>query len=549
MSLESPATARPSLKLRADLPDRTDDWPELPTRLAVLALGAIFVLFGVSGLELGPVEARLGMASNEPLGPYGRVFGFWDPSLWPASVAFGRAWGFFEEQGASQLAVRWPEALAGVAIGFLLARRARLIFGPRAGFLTAMAWFGSVALIDRSSSTGVDLIAGLGTVAALDRLIAKGAGWVVGAWASLAFVAAGWPPLAVLALVTVVLGRRGSTWSWSMTWPVAATVAGWSAWALMTAPAEAWASALALPITQGSAWGLAFVAIGLGLPWTPFVLLAKDGAIRESWPAPARSMVVGWLQACGACLVVGMIVPGLGSAALVPALAGLAVASAACWERLWDDEGELPVQITRRASRLALAIALPWSALVLAWGGYLGFAVAFYRSTMIGVGLISLAGLLMAIRSVRLGNARWALGAMVAVSFALKLAHWGYYAPELNYRTGAGPWGRAIGQWVPEKHPIYVLHAWPADLVFATGRPVRQLPSPQHIGFQPTRGSKFVLLQDSEYVEALTWGRGWPKLIKVAEFEDEMGLSKRILARTDEPLIIERPFRKHDAIE
>ena len=131
---------------------------------------------------------------------------------------------------------------------------------------------------------------------------------------------------------------------------------------------------------------------------------------------------------------------------------------------------------------------------------------------------------------------------MVAVSVALKLAHWGYYIPESNYRTGAGPWGRAIGQWVPEKHPIYVLHSWPADLAFAMGRPVRQLATPQHIDFQPGQGSKFVLLQDSEYAEYLGSGRGWPKLIKVAEFEDEMGLSKRILTRTDAPLIIERPL-------
>jgi hypothetical protein len=155
----------------------------------------------------------------------------------------------------------------------------------------------------------------------------------------------------------------------------------------------------------------------------------------------------------------------------------------------------------------------------------------------------------MAIRSIRLGEARWAVGAMVAVAVGLKLIHWGYLAPELNYRTGAGPWGRAIGQWVPEKHPINVLHSWPADLCFATGRPVRQLPTPLNIEYQPQKGSKFILLTASEYAEYERWGRGWPKLIKVAEFEDELGLSKRYLTRTDEPLIVERPFRKHDPVE
>ena len=110
-----------------------------------------------------------------------------------------------------------------------------------------------------------------------------------------------------------------------MTLPVVATVAGWSAWALAVAPAEAWATALAMPITQPSAWGLAFAAIGLGLPWVPFALLAKHRSIREGWPNEGRPMVIGWLQVAGACLIVGTVIPGLASAALMPALAGLAV--------------------------------------------------------------------------------------------------------------------------------------------------------------------------------------------------------------------------------
>jgi hypothetical protein len=196
-----------------------------------------------------------------------------------------------------------------------------------------------------------------------------------------------------------------------------------------------------------------------------------------------------------------------------------------------------------------MVVAGAWFALVLGWGGYVGFAIAYYRSTMIVVALISLASLLMALHAARLGRVRWALGAIVAVSVAMKLAHLGYYVPEWNYRAGAGPWGRAIGQWVPEKHPVYVLHPWPADLAFAMGRPVRQIPSPQHIEFQSQKGSKFVLLQDSEYAEYLHWSEGWPRLLKVAEFEDEDGIGKRILTRTDAPLIIERPHRKHDPRE
>jgi hypothetical protein len=156
---------------------------------------------------------------------------------------------------------------------------------------------------------------------------------------------------------------------------------------------------------------------------------------------------------------------------------------------------------------------------------------------------------LLAVHSARFGEVRWALGGIVVLSMALKLAHWGYWVPEWNYREGAGPWGRAIGQWVPEKHPVYVLHPWPADLAFAMNRPVRQLRMPQQINFQPGEGSKFVLLQDSEYAEYLTWSEGWPRLLKVAEFEDREGLTKRILTRTDAPLIVERPYRKHDPKE
>jgi hypothetical protein len=249
------------------------------------------------------------------------------------------------------------------------------------------------------------------------------------------------------------------------------------------------------------------------------------------------------LKVAGASLVVGSIVPGLASAATAPALAGLAVAVGASWDRLWADSDELPEAARRGAIRLALGIAGIWLVLVLALGGSIAFSVAYYRGTMIVLGLVSLAGFLLAVRGARLGEPKWSLGAVAVVALALKLAHWGYYVPEWNYRNGAGPWGRAIGQWVPEKHPIYVLHAWPADLAFAINRPVRQLASPFHIEYQPGEGSRFVLLQDSEYAEYQHWGQGWPKLIKVAEFEDEEGLGHRILTRTDAPLIVERPYR------
>ena len=52
--------------------------------LAVLAL--FFVILGATNLDLGPAEARLGLAAGEKLGPLGQVFGYWAPDLWPAQV-------------------------------------------------------------------------------------------------------------------------------------------------------------------------------------------------------------------------------------------------------------------------------------------------------------------------------------------------------------------------------------------------------------------------------------------------------------------------------
>ena len=76
--------------------------------------------------------------------------------------------------------------------------------------MVGLCLFGSVALIDRSAGAGLDLIAGLATVAALDRLLGRGSDLVAGAWAGLAFLAAGWPPVVLIVLATVVIGRPES---------------------------------------------------------------------------------------------------------------------------------------------------------------------------------------------------------------------------------------------------------------------------------------------------------------------------------------------------
>ncbi len=562
MPVEPVPAVRPPLRLRADLPDESDSastlsligasgdsrWFDRVGRPAVVALAAFFVLLGGANCDLGATEARLGLATGDALGPIGRVVGYWDPSVWPLPVAIGQLAGWFEEEGATQNAIRWPAALAGCLIGYLLTRRGRLGLNPRAGVMVALAWFGSLALADRSSNLRIDLIAGLGTVAALDRLLAKGSGWAVGAWAGWAFLAGGWPPVAVLLLATVVLGRAGATWTWRTSVPVVGAVAGWSAWAFLQAPAEAWATALTLPIMQPSAWGLGLVVVLAGCPWAPFVGLLACRSVRESWIGAGRSLVFGWLQVSGACLVVGSVVPGLATAATVPALAGLAFVSAAIWDRAWAVRASSPAA-RRTLGGLTLAITGLWLMVVVLWGGYIGFAVAYYRSTMIATLVFSVVGFGLAVEAIRWADARRGFAALVFVAVALKLAHWGYYIPEMNYRTSAGPWGRAIGQWVPDKHAVYTLHAWPTDLMYAINRPVRQLAGPQLIEFQPGQGSKFVLLADTEYAEYQKWADGWPKLIKVAEFEDEQGLGHRVLTRTEGPIILGHPYKKTSAIE
>ena len=112
MPVEMNQAMRPSLRLRADVPDPETTLLTLLARPAILVLAALFVALGGSSLELGPTESRLALAVTDPLGPYGRVFGYWDPSTWPLAVALGRTWGYFEEAGPTMGAVRWPSAIA-----------------------------------------------------------------------------------------------------------------------------------------------------------------------------------------------------------------------------------------------------------------------------------------------------------------------------------------------------------------------------------------------------------------------------------------------------
>jgi hypothetical protein len=497
--------------------------------LALIALASGFVLIGGENLDLGPIESRLGIAAGEVFGPFGQMSGGWEPSLWPAEVAFSRLWSLGEGGTPTVGAVRWPAAIAGVLAGFLLTRRIHRALGARASVLMGLCWFGSVALIDRSAGAGLDLILGLATTAALDRILGHGSDTAAGLWAGLAFLAGGWPPLALIALVSIVIGRREARLSPGLIIPPLLTALAWSAWALSQAQAEAWAAALTLPLTEKSAWWFAAGVLALGLPWSPMVALVSSRSVRAGWTDPGRALILGWLQVAVACLVVGTLVPGLANAARIPALAGLAVVAAACIDRAWA--GTVANAPRRAFLALAFAVVAVWVALVIVAGIFLASAVPYYRGVAIVLIALALAAGLIGLAALLRAEPRRGVLAMLAVAACLKIAHWGYYVPEWNYRRSQGPWGRAIGQWVVPDWPIYTVHTWEPDLAFATRHPFRQLRQPKNLAFQDGPEPKFVLLLGPEFEH---WPADAPPLVKVATFQDERG-STRVLARTAGP--------------
>lgn len=532
MSAEPITAARSNHRLRADKPmlnqALASEWGrKAAPGLVLLALAAGFVLTGGGNLDLGPVEARIGLSAAEPVGPFGQMYGGWEPDVWPGQVAPSALWAWGEGGYCPTAAsVRWPSAIAGVLAGLILARRAGRMLGQGASLLVGLCWFGSIALIDRSGGAGLDLVAGLGVLGALDRLLGKGSDWGAGVWLALAFLAGGWPPLALIVLATVVIGRREAGLSARLLVPPLLAAAAWSAWALATAPAEAWATALTLPLTQRSAWLLPLGVLALGLPWTPFVTLVASRSVRESWPAPGRTWVFGWLQVAGASLLVGTVVPGLASCARLPALAGLAIVAAASLDRLRVG----PVSRSARIAFFALMATLVtlWLAIAVVGGIYVAWAVPYYRSVMIFLVALAVPTFLFAVDAFQRSSPGRGHVALALVAVCLKLGHWGFYVPEWNYRFSQGPWGRAVGQWILPRWPIYTTHAWPADLALAIGRPLRQISDPRLLPHQSKIEPKFVLLFDTEFEN---WPADAPALITVARFQDERGQT-RILART-----------------
>lgn len=499
---------------------------------ALILIGLIFVGVGGADSDLRAPDARVGLAAKAGIGPLGQVHGQWRPDVWPLPVAASRLALHLERPGQpSSGTVLWPTAIAGLIAGALVGRRLMSLDATRLGLLFGFAWFSSLALLDHSNSIKVDFIAVAATIAALDRLIARGSGWVAGLWASLAFLAGGWPPLVILGLAVIVLGRRDADFSLKLIAPPVLVAVLWFVWAARTASVEAAAAALAWPLTQKPAWTLGLDVLTIGLPLAPFGLLLISGALRKSLRESGRGMVVDWLQIGLAAAIGGSVIPGLAPAARGVALMGLAVAAAAGLDAAWSKN--LSVGARRAFWGLAIALSGFWTFAAI-FGGYLTmFVFPYYRPVGIASSIMSAVAIGGAGWAVWSSNARRSVVAMLLLTACVKLLHWGYYVPEWNYRHGQGPWGRAIAQWVMPNWTLYTTHEWSDELTWAIGRPVRRLDGPRHLSYLAPGESKHALLLEAEFEN---WPDSAPKLTKVAEFETPYG-GRRILARTEGVLL------------
>lgn len=536
MSIDGNPTARidGSRRHRADAGKLHFNLP--PARLwrgpALVLIGLLFVAFGGADSELRSADARVGLAAREGVGPLGQVYGQWRPDVWPLHVAATRPFLALEEPGRPLSgSVLWPSVLAGLVAGWIVARRLASLEATRLSLLFGFAWFGSVALLDHSGGLGVDLLTAMATIAALDRLMCRGSGWVAGLWAALAFLSGGWPPLLVVALAVIVLGRRDADFSLKLIVPPALTAAAWFAWAVHSASVEAAAAALAWPLTRGAAWTLGLEVVLLGLPLSPFALLLISGPLRENLRDSGRGLVVDWLQIGLAAVIGGSVIPGLAPAARGVALMGVLVAAAGGLDAAWS--AGLSPKARRVFWALAFALTAGWVFVAL-YGGYFTIVkFPYYRPVGVAFAVLSVAAIGFAWRSFETRDARRSVVAMLLLTACLKLLHWGYYTPEWNYRYGQGPWGRAVAQWLMPHWTLYTTHEWPEEFTWAIGRPIRQLAGPRHLAYPVTTESRHVLLLEAEFEN---WPEYAPKLIKVASFEDPYG-RRRVLARTEGELI------------
>ena len=321
-----------------------------------------------------------------------------------------------------------------------------------------------MALIDRSSATGLDLVSGLAILAAIDRLMRKGSDRVAGLWAALAFLAAGWPSLLVIALAVIVIGRSHVRFCPALVLPPLTAAILWSVWTIQACSPVVWAAALTLPLTQKPAWTLGAEVFAVGLPWSPLAVLLLSRSIRQGWNHDGRPWVFGWLQVAGASLVVGTFVPGVSQAARMVALAGLLIGTAASLGPAW---ARVLAPIPRRAFFCGFACLLGLWLIVMIYHSYVwNLAMPFYRPLGIAMSIMTIGAALLGWSALLSGNSRRGIVTLAIIAVALKFVHWGYYVPELDYRESQGPWGARSASGYPKGGPFTPftigLRTWPS---------------------------------------------------------------------------------------
>jgi hypothetical protein len=402
--------------------------------------------------------------------------------------------------------------------------------GPRVSVFAALATLATVGLIDRSALAS-DTITGLAVLLAVDHLLAHGSGWRSGFLTGFAFWVGGWPAVAAIVLPLIVIGRPGKGLSLKLMLPVVGTIAAWSIWAWTDTRFQVWAATLAFPISLPWAWDMGWWALLIGLPWSPLAALAAVPAVRAAWPDATKQLVFDWLKVAVVGLLAGSVVPGMSGPGSFLIFGGLVIAVSPILDAAW--RGALPRKLGWIVLALVTVVGVYAAARAVVTGSNMALAQPYYRGVgllVIGVGTaIGLA----AVDGAWTRSTRRVLRTLLLVMVFVKLIHVGFHQPETSYRFGKGAWGRAIGQHVPPKWPIYVFHSVDPALAFATERPIRQLRAEIFLKAQPGDGPKFVLLAESEFEH---WPEDAPKIQKVRAFQDEHG-GTRVLARTEGKMV------------
>ena len=333
---------------------------------------------------------------------------------------------------------------------------------------------------------------GLATLASIDRLITRGSDRVAGLWAALAFLAGGWPPLVVIGLAIIVIGRTTAKFSLGLVLPPLAQrrLSGRSGQSGLPPPRSGRPS-LSTSLDAEARLVARRRKCGARASLEPVRLLLLEPFGARELEAEGRPWLTGWLQVALACFdragrscrVSGR---QLGRRAGRPARGARRPVS----NRPGLERSHVPSRraffivfwVCARAlvGRHALRVLhLEPGDAVLPAAGHHHDASSQLGSRVLGWSALETR------------NSRRGLVTLMVIAVALKLVHWGYYVPEWNYRYSQGPWGRAIGQWVPKRWAVYTFHDWPPDLAFFIKRPVRQLRSPHYLEYQarPARAS------------------------------------------------------------